>query len=223
MWFNFRQMCFNSQVFLNTQYPDALGIHQELENMQSLRNKIKQSAGQEKDHNEFQELIDFEIQPNEEELIESHYDDDDDYGDEDYVPDNNDNTGEGDYDSDTENAKIESMAEYYSDQGDLLKALTPEDYDEALAYLNADQDQDLEEFIEHCATKNVAIRQLKAKAMSRFKVKTIAKPGTKEVKKEKLPKPSTFMCNICGNVYSKKPLFQHHMRMHSDVKPYQCE
>ncbi|XP_022218534.2 zinc finger protein 358 [Drosophila obscura] len=35
--------------------------------------------------------------------------------------------------------------------------------------------------------------------------------------------PTKFMCNLCGNVYTKKSLFTAHMMAHADYKPHQCE
>ncbi|KAM7363021.1 uncharacterized protein ACRADG_000088 [Cochliomyia hominivorax] len=248
MWFNFRQMCYNSQVFLTTQSQDVVDIDQELEDLQSIRTKLNKKS---------QEIIECIEEDNSTEIIyEDHSEDDGDANDNNGIV--NDNIDDDYMDShfagndqdivdevydvygdnviknenvDIGNLKLENVTEFLKDNGDLLEALTADDYDEAMDYLNAEDDDQLEEFIDHCATKNVAIRQLNAKALTKYKPKITKRlqklNNTKEDKDQKkmikLPKPSTFMCNICGNVYGKKPLFQHHMRMHSDVKPYQCE
>lgn len=242
MWFNFRQMCYNSQVFLTTQSQEVVDIDQELEDLQTIRTKFNSNKKSQ------QEIIECLDDNNATEIIyEDHSDDNlagmvdesadgvymdsmdhhdmvdevyDDYGDS-VVKNENIDIG---------NLKLENVAEILKESGDLLEALTEDDYDEAMEYLHAEDDEQLEEFIDHCATKNVAIRQLNAKALLKNRPKFTKRPVKVQPKEEKdqkklikLPKPSTFMCNICGNVYSKKPLFQHHMRMHSDVKPYQCE
>ncbi|KNC32603.1 Protein glass [Lucilia cuprina] len=237
MWFNFRQMCYNSQVFLTTQSQDVVDIDQELEDLKTIRTKLNQKPQDviecldAADNSEVGAIIYEEIDndgDDEGNYLDSHFelDDDDLIDDEENVKNVMVKTEPSKkYEIDVANLKLENMP----DNGDLLEALTADDYNEALAYLNAEDDEELEEFIDHCATKNMTIRQLNAKALTKCKPK-INKPKPKtNVKEEKtqktikLPKPSTFMCNICGNVYSKKPLFQHHMRMHSDVKPYQCE
>ncbi|BFF89771.1 zinc finger protein 771 [Drosophila madeirensis] len=50
------------------------------------------------------------------------------------------------------------------------------------------------------------------------KIKTPGQPAT-ELKSA----PSKFMCNMCGNVYTKKSTFTSHMMTHVDYKPHQCE
>ncbi|XP_065355092.1 zinc finger and SCAN domain-containing protein 31-like [Calliphora vicina] len=239
MWFNFRQMCYNSQVFLTTQSQEVVDIDQELEDLQTIRTKLnnKKTADiiecleADSEVGIIYEDVDDDADDNNNDdgdYLDNHFEvDGDDENDNDHQAVKNDHVTKQELDMG--NCKLENMAEFIKDNGDLLEALTTDDYNEALAYLNAEDDDELEEFIDHCATKNISIRQLNAKAMTKYKPK-IGKPKPKPVIKEeksqktiKLPKPSTFMCNICGNVYSKKPLFQHHMRMHSDVKPYQCE
>lgn len=212
MWFNFRQMCYNSQVFLTTQTLEVADIDQELEDLQIIRTKFHKKTQDVVECLEAENVEDVDFQSND---YDDHYLDDDVY-EHDIHKDNANN------DMDIEKVKIENMDEFISDNGDLLEALTTDDYDEAISYINAEDDVQLEEFIDHCATKNVSIRQLNARALIKYKPK-ITRPPKKNYKDQKLPKPSTYMCNVCGNVYSKKPLFQHHMRMHSDVKPYQCE
>lgn len=223
MWFNFRQMCYNSQVFLTTQYQDVVDIDHELEDLQTIRSNIKSNKTEDEiiECNN-QTVIDFE----DDDYIESHFNNED----EEFIEEEEDKkenqSVEKNIEIESENIKTEFDDEIYVDNGDLLESLTPDDFNEAMTYLNAEDDQLLEEFIDHCATKNFHIKQLNAKAMTRYKPRA-ARRSTKAEKDQKkdakLPKPSTFMCNICGNVYGKKPLFQHHMRMHSDVKPYQCE
>lgn len=223
MWFNFRQMCYNSQVFLTTQTQEVVDIDQELGDLQTVRTKFHKKTVDIDDCIETVNSDDVEIRS---------------LGDEGLFLDDNDcDSYEGNVskdhfrkeqrkeDNDVEKVKLESMEQYIKEKCDLIELLTAEDFEEAVSYINAEEDEDLEEFINHCATKNVAIRQLNAKAMLKYKpkVKRSTKEDKYQMKAAKLPKPSTYMCNICGNVYSKKPLFQHHMRMHSDVKPYECE
>ena len=225
MWFNFRQMCYNSQVFLTTQYQEVADIDHELEDLKTIRSSLKSNQTED----ELIEcnnptVIDFE----DDDYIESHFNDEDDDFIEEDIDKKEDPSIDKNIEVETDNVKTEYVDEIYVDHGDLLESLTADDFNEAMAYLNAEDDQLLEEFIEHCATKNLSIKQLNAKAMTRYKPKVARRSFSTKAEKDqkkavKLPKPSTFMCNICGNVYGKKPLFQHHMRMHSDVKPYQCE
>ncbi|XP_061390302.1 myoneurin-like [Musca vetustissima] len=202
MWSNFRQMCRNSQAFLASQI--HLAIEEEvvvgsIKNLQKVRNELLKKTEAQQQHKREQQIA-------------SH---------------TNSTTPAADPDLDIDYLVEEHYDLSKLNQIDFSEIFTPEDCAEAYDYLNAGNDDELEKIIEHCATKNVALQTLRRKAIiSRTREQICTKKSPKYKKKpaaDKLPKPSMFMCNICGNVYSKKPLFQYHMRMHSDVKPYQCE
>lgn len=235
MWYNFRQMCFNSQEFLASQIKVAQAQNSVINNgkgLQQMRVEVIQ-----------RNAIDIkDIQ-----LIEPPTDEQ--YDDIDFIEDEDDGDGAGnatdpdflygdddDDDSDIDVYKEDREMFTAQDpmtaisqkllQSDLTEALTPEDYEEAINYIQAENDENIEKLIEHCATKNTALRMLRRKAIGSLMREKLGNKKPSPIKKEpreKPMKPSIFMCNICGNVYSKKPLFQYHMRMHSEVKPYQCE
>ncbi|XP_026844082.1 zinc finger and SCAN domain-containing protein 31 [Drosophila persimilis] len=46
-------------------------------------------------------------------------------------------------------------------------------------------------------------------------------PGEPETEFKRLP--TKFICSLCGNVYHKKSIFTSHMMAHADYKPHQCE
>lgn len=243
MWSNFRQMCRNSQAFLASQI--HLSIEEDvvvgsIKNLQKMRNELlkkteeqqhkreQQIASQHVNATDTQADIDYIVEEvdepveDEDPVLNDDYDDmyDDDF-------DNDDDTHDPDFKPSKNNANKYQFDLSKLNQIDFSEIFSPDDFAEAYDYLNADNDDELEKVIEHCATKNVALQTLRRKAIiSRAKEQIAPKKHPqykKKSKTEKLPKPSMFMCNICGNVYSKKPLFQYHMRMHSDVKPYQCE
>uniref|UniRef100_A0A1I8NPW9 Protein krueppel n=1 Tax=Stomoxys calcitrans TaxID=35570 RepID=A0A1I8NPW9_STOCA len=250
MWSNFRQMCCNSQAFLASQIhvvSEEDVVASNIKNLQKMRSELLKKTT-EKQQEQQQE----KLQPigKSEQLVsinstDSHIeidyiveeaDDvvDDDHRDEDYVYTEYDNEACSDNDTDTNdsNTDIKSFDLTKLQESDFAEILSADDFAEAFDYLNADNDEELERIIDHCANKNVALQTLRRKAVaSNMREKSAAlKNNSKRKPKEKvdaaakkLMKPSMFMCNICGNVYSKKPLFQYHMRMHSDVKPYQCE
>ncbi|XP_073837446.1 uncharacterized protein [Musca autumnalis] len=249
MWSNFRQMCRNSQAFLASQI--HLSIEEDvvvgsIKNLQKMRNELLKKTEEQQSKKEQKALVSHNIATDPENDIDylveevdeplehedSMYNDDFDEDDEMYEDFDNDDE-EHDPDFKPSNTMATTTKHHHEfdlsklSQIDFSEIFSPDDFAEAFDYLNADNDEELERIIEHCATKNVALQTLRRKAIiSRAKDQISTKKSPQYKKKntsEKLPKPSMFMCNICGNVYSKKPLFQYHMRMHSDVKPYQCE
>ncbi|XP_075145546.1 uncharacterized protein LOC142220344 [Haematobia irritans] len=240
MWSNFRQMCRNSQAFLASQMHVVLEedvVASNIKNLQKMRTELlkktteKQpqfkSVNKKQDKNaEIMTIQSSDSQVDIDYIVEEVDDDDDDGHFEVHNEPCSDDSGDAS-NIETKNFDISKL-----DQSDISEILSADDYAEAFDYLNADNDDELEKVIEHCATKNVALQTLRRKAVaSNMKEKTSEQKPKKPPKStrkidcetKKLMKPSMFMCNICGNVYSKKPLFQYHMRMHSDVKPYQCE
>lgn len=235
MWSNFRQMVCNSQAFLASQIQLSLEeemVASNIKNLERVRTEIlrkteEQQQGKQHDLTIAANSIDSHIEVDY--LVEEVDDDMDDNGNHDFSA--GDDSNDKDYEPPPADLKRFDLSKLY--QTDLAEVLSAEDFSEAFDYLNADNDDELERIIEHCATKNVALQTLRRKAVaSNIKERAAAKKPPSAKKKSapkqddspnKLTKPSMFMCNICGNVYSKKPLFQYHMRMHSDVKPYQCE
>uniref|UniRef100_A0A1A9V7W9 Protein krueppel n=1 Tax=Glossina austeni TaxID=7395 RepID=A0A1A9V7W9_GLOAU len=251
IWFNFRQMCLSSQLYLESlqvnendysvaaeENKNANFLQSLVEDLQTFRTEKRQEKpaeftievlGQQQIGNDytfsdtdFEQIICYDgdggdgaddvndIDSNEmdneskpKDYIEEHH-----------------QLSEGDNDCCDES--IQNNVE----QSEILIELTQDDFVEAMSYLNGEDSEELENYIEYITRSDLSIKRLKRRALIQPKSKkrsSTIKPAIKPEEKPKLPKPMTFMCSICGNVYTKRPLFQYHLRMHSDLKPYQCE
>ncbi|XP_016952593.1 zinc finger and SCAN domain-containing protein 31 [Drosophila biarmipes] len=237
MWFNFRQMCLNSQVYWETTCPDlerpeALAQASDAEYMEYLYQTLQLHLSPEKNSSEeidqaeeqegqledqSQDLIDGiiinepieeenePIKENSEQVLISHLD---------YVDD-------------------PEMEEIIEDKGELvedLSLLNDEFYE--IDY----EQEEINEGEYHSLTPSPDLstesnkRQLgrPRKAVNR-RTGRPRKPDHELKFKRREAKPKAtkdddqFMCNLCGNVYTKKSVFTAHMVTHTEYKPHQCE
>lgn len=216
VWLNFREMCLKSQIYLSSENNmNKFNV----ENINKLRSNIMlDQMPIEKLEDEFDEHFDNV------EHIECDFEINEYASDLDYCMETvEEKVIEDEY---LKKCRKKDVDAFFAEHSDMLYTLTSDDLEEAIPFLTAENDSHLERYIEHCANRNPEIQELKRKAFQPTKGLTRTKRQNKseQIKQEQRPKkPSQYMCNICGNVYSKRPLFLYHMRMHSEDRPYQCE
>uniref|UniRef100_A0A1B0G9M0 J domain-containing protein n=1 Tax=Glossina morsitans morsitans TaxID=37546 RepID=A0A1B0G9M0_GLOMM len=251
IWFNFRQMCLSSQLYLESlqvnendysvaaeENKNANFLQSLVEDLQTFRTEKRQEKpaeftievlGQQQIGNDytfsdtdFEQIICYDGDGGEGADDVNDIDSnemDNESKPKDYIEEHH-QLSEGDNDCCDES--IQNNVE----QSEILIELTQDDFVEAMSYLNGEDSEELENYIEYITRSDLSIKRLKRRALIQPKPKkrsSTIKPALKPEEKPKLPKPMTFMCSICGNVYTKRPLFQYHLRMHSDLKPYQCD
>ncbi|XP_016980334.1 zinc finger protein 771 [Drosophila rhopaloa] len=237
MWFNFRQMCLNSQVYWETSCPDSErpddlvqvsdGEYMEYlyENLQlnlspgnNCQEEISQVAEEEQQlEDQVQEDLDIngfiindQIEEDDEQIKESS---------EQMLISHLDA-----YANDPE------VAETIEDKGELVEdsSLLNEEYYE-VDYEELNEDDFLstspspapspqEDTLNSGRFRKLG-RPRKPDSELKFKRKDINGKG----KASKTKTEDKFVCNLCGNVYYKKSIFTAHLMTHTEYKPHQCE
>nr|NP_650092.4 uncharacterized protein Dmel_CG14710 [Drosophila melanogaster]AAF54663.3 uncharacterized protein Dmel_CG14710 [Drosophila melanogaster] len=228
MWFNFRQMCLNSQVYWETsssERPEALAQASDAEYMLYLyenlhlklgtENQEKEEItaieeGDEQQEDQSQEVLDFNgfiinesIEEDEEPNTES--------------PEQILISHMDSYVDD------QQMEELIDDKGELVEELSNantfyevEYGDEELLMSSAPSPHPSFKM-----DKQKPGRPRKPDAELKFKRKDIN--AKERGNQPKCKEEEKFMCILCGNVFYKKSVFTAHMMTHSEYKPHQCE
>lgn len=235
MWFNFRQMCLNSQVYLEStclhdEKPDDLIDASDSEYMEYLYETLQLHAIKSYTNEE-----DLQSNEMESDYIVDYYDDN---FVADPVPTADDNKPklpeiiseleayEEEEEDNVEPIEVEQNLIYADDSqtADDFSLVKEEQCD-------GDYSNDNEDFLSPTPSPDP-----KPSTASKRKPGRPRKPDS-ELKAKRKPKgeqlikldtqieesPTQYMCNLCGNVYPKKAAFTAHMMAHTDYKPHQCE
>ncbi|EDW68390.2 uncharacterized protein [Drosophila virilis] len=234
MWFSFRQMCLNTQVYL-----ESLSLHDEKPD-----NQITSTS-------EYMEYLyeTLQLQALYREKLESvgspemgsdyvvDYDDDSIVADATMPPDELDEcpkhylpeiiTELEAYEAD-EGEPIEvEPALIYADDSQTAEADLPL----KLEHCDADYDDDNDGFLSPTPSPEPKPTTTAKRKPGRPRKPDSELKSKRKIKGEQLAKneqqtedmPTKYMCNLCGNVYPKKAAFTAHMMAHTDYKPHQCE
>ncbi|XP_017100694.2 transcription factor Ouib [Drosophila bipectinata] len=236
MWQNFRQMCLNSQVFWETscpveERPEEMQQVSDAEYMEYLYDNLKLIVAAENDFkvenllNEGVDVILEESSPPPDEI---------DVNDLIVDADTNENASPAEIldaplDAYENDAEVCEDVEFESQTADDSSLITD-------AYFEVDFEEeelkDDDDFLSSTPSPDP-----KSSSSVKRKAGRPRKPDTELKHKRKDPKsklkassqsqsddqPSKFMCNLCGNIYSKKSSFTAHMTAHTNYKPHQCE
>ncbi|XP_034117451.1 zinc finger protein 420 [Drosophila albomicans] len=242
MWFSFRQMCLNSQVYLESTFlghekPDDLlnaseSVYFEYlyETLQLQTLKHYSNCNDDEDEEEEEDMqsadsaeLDYVV----------------DYYEENYVTDNVAATVEA-----TEASAKHKLPEIitdleqqqYNDEQceavEMEQSMVYSEDDVKLDTCDGNFSEDNEDFLSPTPSPDPRPSTTSAKRKpgrprkpdNELKVKRKTK-GEPALKIDNLGEnsPTKYMCNLCGNVYPKKAAFTAHMMAHTDYKPHQCE
>lgn len=229
MWFSFRQMCLNTQVYLECTYihdekPHDLIDASDTEYMQYLYETLQLSSCESYQTNE-------ELQAGDTSLIESDYVID--YDEENYVADVL--SAEDQVECAKENMhEIESKLEtydqieveqtyIYQEEGQEAEVDLPikveegeVDYEDFLSPTPSPEPEPSSEMVKRKPGRP-------RKPDSELKSKRKNKSDSQTKSEQRNEDTTKYICNLCGNVYPKKAAFTAHMMAHTDYKPHQCE
>ncbi|KAH8346470.1 hypothetical protein KR084_001195 [Drosophila pseudotakahashii] len=236
MWFNFRQMCLNSQVYWETSCPESerpepLTQASEGEYMEYLYEKLQMNLGPE---NNYQEEIDQTVEEEDEQLEDQSQEvlevngfivTDTIEEEDEPIKESPEQMLISHLDAYVNDPELEEIIE---DKGDLVE----ESCLLGGEYYEVDYEQDdlnEEEYLSRTSSPAPSSKREKRKpgrprkpdSELRFKRKDIKSKG--QATKAKSKDEDKFMCNLCGNVYYKKSVFTAHMMTHTEYKPHQCE
>ncbi|XP_030374748.1 zinc finger protein 135 [Scaptodrosophila lebanonensis] len=236
MWYNFRQMCLNSQVYLessclDSEKPDEV-IDASVEYIEYLYETLQTQPTTQAQEAAINNEIAAE-QTDEDIVVEGEYLGDD-------VALGDDEEIEEFQTEDPEPIKIKSspgmvtVLEQYDGEDEIVSNHFTDDSQltEQMA-LHEDQAEAFAD--EFCLSSTPSPEQPSTvnkrrpgrprkpdhELKSKRKVRTSGQTNKTQIPDEDLQ--TTFMCNLCGNIYQKKAAFRAHMTAHSDYKPHQCE
>ncbi|KAH8346264.1 hypothetical protein KR067_000569 [Drosophila pandora] len=242
MWLNFRQMCLNSQVFWETscpveERPEEMQQVSDAEYMEYLYDSLKLNVAAENDYqvenlltdgnlleasspppdvidvNDLivgEPIVDTDIldKASPAEILVSHLDP---------------------YENDLVEPEVDEDVEFESQTADDSSLMTE-------TYFEVDFEEeelnDDDEFLSSTPSpdpksssnaKRKAGRPRKPENELKYKRKDTKSRIKSSSQSQCDDQPRKFMCNLCGNIYSKKSLFTAHMTAHTDYKPHQCE
>ncbi|XP_017872074.1 PREDICTED: zinc finger protein 599 [Drosophila arizonae] len=234
MWFSFRQMCLNTQVYLESTYiheekPNDLIDASDTEYMQYLYETLQLASCETYQTNE-------ELQTGDAALIESDYVMD--YDEENYVADvlsaedqvecaKEDVQGivtKLEAYEQNEDEQIEVEHTYtYQDEGQEVEVDLPlkveegeVDYEDFLSPTPSPEPEQSSEMVKRKPGRP-------RKPDSELKSKRKNKSDSQMKNEQRSEDITKYICNLCGNVYPKKAAFTAHMMAHTDYKPHQCE
>ena len=114
---------------------------------------------------------------------------------------------------------IDSDAESIEDKKPIMGFLMPK---KNLVEANAENDDDDED--EAVSVKRKVGRPRLVQSTQKKKViKPKATLGMGRGRKKLEEEPASIMCELCGNIYSKRSMLNMHMRRHLSNKPFECE
>lgn len=204
IWFNFRQVCVKSQIYLENQgkktkeEDDDQYLQKTLNNIQNFRlNARNKKAGFDIDLVDAilgdVEVEEFPAEGNESIVFE-------------IKPDTYDESMDH-----LEETQIEALPmEDSLSEADAGIADDDSEMDNIIKEIKEEKDEDLND----SANEQADVQNKKSKSKT---------TKQKLHYKYRPPSPESYMCSICGNVYNKKATFTHHMNQHSNVKPHNCE
>ncbi|KAH8232472.1 hypothetical protein KR032_007668 [Drosophila birchii] len=219
MWFNFRQLCLNAQVYWATSStdPERLEYQSEAEYMVYVYEKLQMSyANSIYDENEEEEEIIQEVEQEQQEgldiseLIMSELIDDE--------------TGNTKESSGQEAYQDEAQMDEYVEDNSQSSLLNEDCYEVDFDEEELNDDDFLSLSPDQTASPLPKRRPGRPrKPDSELKVKRKEKAQRGKLTKTDSQEGTTFMCSLCGQVFEKKSLFTAHMMAHTEYKPNQCE
>ncbi|KAL7724616.1 hypothetical protein ACLKA6_016446 [Drosophila palustris] len=239
MWFSFRQMCLNSQVYLESTYlREDLMDASESEYIEHLYETLQLQTMKRCSTSEEEDLQSRESNELEADYVVQYYDDS-------FVADSVQAAADEDkhklpeiiseletYEDDAENEthiEVEQTLIYADDcpTVDELSLVKEERCDDECDYSN-----DNDDFLSptpspdpkpSSTSKRKPGRPRKPDNELKAKRKTKGEQSLKVEPSATEGSATKYMCNLCGNVYPKKAAFTAHMMAHTDYKPHQCE
>lgn len=239
MWFSFRQMCLNSQVYLESTYihdekPNDLIDASDTEYMEYLYETLQLAT---LDRCQTSEALQSGDSPE----IESDYVVD--YDEENYVADAMPSVEQDDCSKHNMQEILTELETYeanedvpievepsliYADEGQAAEVDLPlkvedcevdycEDNDDFLSPTPSPEPQPNNATVKR---KPGRPRKSDSELKSKRKNKSDAHSRNEHPSEDV---PTKYICNLCGNVYPKKSAFTAHMMAHTDYKPHQCE
>ncbi|XP_016999159.2 transcription factor Ouib [Drosophila takahashii] len=232
MWFNFRQMCLNSQIYWETSCPDSerpeeLTQASDGEYMEYLYDKLQVNLGHENNYQEISQTVeeeeDEQLEDQSQEVLEVNGF----IGNEPIEEEEDEPIKESPeilishFDSYVNDPELEEIIE---DKGELVEdscLLGGEYYEVDYEQEDLNEEEYLSPTPISKRDKRKPGRPRKPDSELKFKRKDIQ--SKRKPIKDKTKDEDKFMCNLCGNVYYKKSVFTAHMMTHTEYKPHQCE
>ncbi|EDW97693.1 transcription factor Ouib [Drosophila yakuba] len=226
MWFNFRQMCLNSQVYWETSFseserPEAMAQASDAEYMEYLYENLQLKLGSEnQDQDEITAIEegDEQLEEQSQEILDYNgYIISESIEDDEPITESPEHMLIPHMDSYVEDPEMEELIDDKSEFVEELSSANDEYYE--VEY----EDEELR--LPSAPSPHPSFKMDKRKPGRPRKPDGELKFKRKEINaKEKGSKDEDkFMCNLCGNVYYKKSVFTAHMMTHTEYKPHQCE
>ncbi|KAH8283757.1 hypothetical protein KR054_000465 [Drosophila jambulina] len=227
MWFNFRQLCLNAQVYWATNCPDLkrpafLANASDTEYMEYLYEKLQLQLNyansnyheegeilQEiEEEQQSQEGLDFSNLIMAEQVEEEHAKES---SDQDFISQLDAYENE----APMEEGYVEDNSQSVDDNSHLNEDYYEVDFEE--------EELDEDDFLSFSPEKTAAPLGKRKPGRPRLPDSELKEKRREKVIKKKKGKSTTFTCSFCNEVYKKKTLFSAHMMAHTDYKPNQCE
>ncbi|KAH8258303.1 hypothetical protein KR038_009395 [Drosophila bunnanda] len=240
MWFNFRQLCLNAQIYWATSCPDSerpayLDQASDTEYMEYLYEKLQLNYADSTYHEEEDIVQEIEQGQLEEvcsqspegldfsDLVMADQDEDE----AEYITDSTDPIIMSQMDAYENEAQMEGYVEDNSQSVDDNSILNEDYYEVDFDEEDLNEDDFLSLTRDQTASplakrKPGRPRKPDSELKGKRKEKGVRGKLTKTENQE-CEQPTSFTCSLCGEVYDKKSLFSAHMMAHTDYKPNQCE